>query len=81
MFLSRRKNESGRGSKKQFDQKGKKRPRRCMDELNDDTDDDEDHVVTNNRTDAPTFVSRNAVNNFAEMASEFRYCEVKKEAV
>ncbi len=42
MFLSRRKNESGRGSQKQFDQKGKKRPRRCMDELNDDTDDDDD---------------------------------------
>ena len=43
MFLSRRKNESGRGSKKQFDQKGKKRPRRCMDELNDDTDDDDEN--------------------------------------
>jgi hypothetical protein len=42
MFLSRRKNESGRGSKKKFDHKGKKRPRRCMDELNDDTDDDDD---------------------------------------
>ena len=43
MFLSRRKNESDRGSKKQFDQKGKKRPRRCMDELNDETDDDDNY--------------------------------------
>jgi hypothetical protein len=43
MLLSRRKNESGRGSKKQFDQKGKKRPLRCMNELNDDTDDDDDN--------------------------------------
>jgi hypothetical protein len=43
MFLSRRKKESGRGSKKQFDQKGKKRPRRCMDELNDETDDDDNY--------------------------------------
>ncbi len=41
MFLSQQKNESGRGSKKQFDQKGKKRPHRCMDDLNDDTDDDD----------------------------------------
>jgi hypothetical protein len=43
MFLSRRKNESDRGSKKQFDQKGKKRTCRCMDELNDDTDDDDEN--------------------------------------
>ena len=43
MFLSQRKNESGRGSKKQFDQKGWKRPHRCMDELHDDTDDDDNY--------------------------------------
>jgi hypothetical protein len=43
MFLSRRKNESGRGSKKQFDQKGWKHPNRCIDELHDDTDDDDNY--------------------------------------
>ena len=43
MFLSRRKNESGQGTKKMFDQKGKKRPYRCMDELNDDDSDDDDY--------------------------------------
>ena len=43
MFLSRRKKESGRGVKKQFDDKGKKRPHRCMDELNDDSDEEDDN--------------------------------------
>jgi hypothetical protein len=37
------KKESGRGTKKLFDQKGENRPYyRCMDKLNNDTD-DEDH--------------------------------------
>jgi hypothetical protein len=31
MFLSQQKKESGRGTKKLFDQKGKKRPYKCMD--------------------------------------------------
>ena len=42
MFLSRRKKESGRGVRKQFDDKGKERPHRCMDEVNDEDSDEED---------------------------------------
>jgi hypothetical protein len=43
MFLSRRKNESGRGAKKMFDDRGKKRPYKLIDELNDDSDDDDNY--------------------------------------
>ena len=89
MFLSRRKKESGRGTKKQFDQKGKKRPYRCMDELNDDTDDedhDENDVVTSSMNNcmnnkAQTLLIRRSVNNYSDIASEFAYHNVKKEPV
>ena len=81
MFLSRRRKESGRGTKKQFDRKGKKRPHRCMDELNDNTDDDDDNVVTNSMTEAPIFGIQNSVNNYSESASDVTYNDVKKEAV
>jgi hypothetical protein len=49
MFLSQQKKESGRKTTKLFDQKGKKRPCRCMDKFNistDDEDHDENDVVT-----------------------------------
>ena len=43
MFLSRRKKESGRGVRKQFDDKGKKRPHKCMDVFDDDSDEEDDN--------------------------------------
>ena len=89
MFLSRRKKESGRGTKKQFDQKGKKRPYRCMDELNDNTDDedhDENDVVTSSMNNcmnnkAQTLLIGRSVNSYSDIASEFAYHNVKKEPV
>jgi hypothetical protein len=43
MFLSRRKKESGRGVRKQFDDKGKKRPHKCMDVFDKDSDEEDDN--------------------------------------
>ncbi|KAI2503359.1 hypothetical protein MHU86_11079 [Fragilaria crotonensis] len=43
MFLSRRKKESGRGVRKQFDDKGKKRPHKCMDVFDDSSDEEDDN--------------------------------------
>jgi hypothetical protein len=86
MFLLQQKKESGPGTKKLFDQKGKKHPYRCMDKLNNDTDDedhDENDVVTcsmnnsmNNNSQA-LLIGR-SVNNYSDIASEFAYHEVKK---
>jgi hypothetical protein len=87
MILSHQKKESGRGTKKLFDQnKGKKRPYRCIDEFNNDTDDEDHHdendVATssmNNR--AQALLIGRSVNNYSDMASEFGYHDVKKEPV
>jgi hypothetical protein len=85
MFLSQQKKESGRGTKKLFDEKGKKRPYRCMDKVNDDTDDednDENDVVTssmNNKVQA-LLIGR-SFNNYSDIASEFAFHDVKKEPV
>jgi hypothetical protein len=38
-----RKKESGRGVKKQFDDKGKKRPHKCIDVFDDDSDEEDDN--------------------------------------
>jgi hypothetical protein len=87
MFLLRRKKESGPGTKKLFDQKGKKRPYRCMDELKDDTDDedhDENDVVTrsmNISAKAQALLIGSSVNNYSDIPSEFAYHAVKKEPV
>ena len=43
MFLSRRRKESGRGVRKQFDDKGKKRPHKCIDVFDDDSDEEDDN--------------------------------------
>ena len=43
MFLSRRKKESGQGVRKQFDDKGKKRPHKCMDVFDDNSDEEDDN--------------------------------------
>ena len=43
MFLSRRKKESGRGVRKQFDDKGKKRPHKCIDVFDEDSDEEDDN--------------------------------------
>jgi hypothetical protein len=86
MFLLRQKKESGWGTKKLFDQKGKICPYKYMDKLNDNNTDDEDHdendVVTssiNNK--AQALLIGRSVNNYSDIASEFAYHEVKKEPV
>ncbi|KAI2513513.1 hypothetical protein MHU86_987 [Fragilaria crotonensis] len=43
MFLSRRKKESGQGVRKQFDDKGKKRPHKRMDVFDDNSDEEDDN--------------------------------------
>ncbi|KAI2508980.1 hypothetical protein MHU86_5475 [Fragilaria crotonensis] len=43
MFLSRRKKESGQGVRKQFDDKGKKCPHKCMDVFDDNSDEEDDN--------------------------------------
>jgi hypothetical protein len=78
--------ESSRGTKKLFDQKGKKRPYRCMDKLNDNNTDDEDHdendVVTSSMNNkAKALLIGRSVNNYSDIASEFGYHDMKKEPV
>ena len=67
MFLSQWKKDSGWGTKK------------CLyisiDQFN-ETDDNDDDAATDSMTEAPTFVIRNAINNFFEVP----YRDVKKEA-
>jgi hypothetical protein len=43
MNLLRRKKESGRGVRKQFDDKGNKRPHKCMDVFDNDSDEEDDN--------------------------------------
>jgi hypothetical protein len=63
MFLLQQKKESGWGAKKLFDQKVKKRPYRCMDELNNDTDDEDHH----DEIDVVTSSMNNSMNNEAQI--------------
>jgi hypothetical protein len=83
MFQSRRKKESGRGNKQLIERIGKKRPYRCIDELNDTDDDDDEHVVAvaeESMTEAPIFVYRNTVNNYSEQVGpDIAYRDIKKE--
>jgi hypothetical protein len=87
MFPLQQKKESGWGTKKLFDQKGKKRPYRCMDELNNDNTDDEkqddnhDVVTSSTNKEAQTLLVQRSANNHSDIASEFAYHDVKKEPV
>jgi hypothetical protein len=63
----------------------RKRPCRCMDELNNNTDDkdhDENDVVTSSmKNEAQTLLIGRSVKSCSDIASEFAYHDEKKEPV